>query len=126
VVSGIGSVGRFLYSNRGRGDHRHRSPARPGRERARHRRHAGGGPGSGFGRADQVKVGGKELLDETNESSTRITGRNPEPLAGFYGVELLNGLGVRVASLDRAVEVTAPVTLTSVSPKDLSAKAGRR
>src|SRR5436190_1730953 len=68
--------------------------------------------GSGFSRGDTIKVGGEALLGEVNDSSTLITGRIPNLSPRFYGVQLFSATGLLLTGLSRAVEVTAPVTVT--------------
>lgn len=79
--------------------------------------------GTGFRRADAIRVGGANLLAEENVSDTRITGRIPFIPEGFHSVELFSD-GVQAAILDRAVEVAPRVTLSSVTPRTLSRRGG--
>ena len=73
--------------------------------------------GTRLSSTDIVKIGKKDLLDQTFESVSLITGRVPDINPGFYAVELYSSRGVLLDSIDRAVEVTPPVTLTGVTPR---------
>jgi len=80
--------------------------------------------GRGFADTHEVRVGGKPLLSQRFVSEARITGRIPNLTPGFYDVTILGARGLLEDTLPRAVEVTGPVTLTSVTPNALSREGG--
>ena len=64
----------------------------------------------------RVRVGGLDLLHQSIEGSTRITGVTPALPVGFHDVELIDANFKSLVKLPGAIEVAPPPALTSVYP----------
>ncbi len=69
---------------------------------------------------DTLRVGGFDLTDSFYINGELYSGRLPPMSPGFYDAEVINSDGfVVTARLKNAVEVTPPVAITAVEPRDV-------